>query len=142
VLRFLRKRILQAVSRGVPHEALILDPGLDFSKTPAQTVAVLRNIEALAPLDRPLLLAISRKDFLGAITHRPPRQRLAGTLAALDYLAGRVPCIVRVHDVAAANDYLDVLDVLRGDADLNADARLPAELRRTVDAVESLDDCT
>jgi dihydropteroate synthase len=129
VLRFLRKRILQAVSRGMPREALIVDPGLDFSKTPAQTVHVLRNLDLLRDLDRPLLLAISRKDFIGAITRRPPDQRLAGTLAALEHIAGRVPAIVRVHDVAATSDFLKVLGALRGDADLEEEARLPPELR-------------
>ena len=60
----------------------MLDPGPDFAKTPAQTVAVLRASTRLHALGRPLLLAVSRKDFLGAITGRPPAERLAGTLAA------------------------------------------------------------
>ena len=130
VLRFLAERMSQAEDRGVPREALILDPGLDFSKTPSQTVEVLRAIELLKPFGRPVLLAISRKDFLGAITSRPPRERLAGTLATLRHVAGRVPAIVRVHDVAATRDFLDVLAVLEGDRGVSPDARLPSELRR------------
>ena len=64
-------------------EQLILDPGPDFAKTPAQTVAVLRRLDALRALGRPLLLAVSRKDFVGAITGRAPAERDPGTLAAL-----------------------------------------------------------
>ena len=80
---FLRERIALALERGVAFEQLMLDPGPDFAKTPAQTVEVLRALPALHALGRPLLLAVSRKDFVGAITGRPPRARLAGTLAAI-----------------------------------------------------------
>ena len=52
-------------------EQLILDPGPDFSKTPAQTIALLAQMRRLHELERPLLMAISRKDFIGALTGRP-----------------------------------------------------------------------
>ena len=61
----------------------MLDPGPDFAKTPAQTVAVLRGLDRVRALGRPVLLAVSRKDFIGAVTGRAPRERDAGTLAAL-----------------------------------------------------------
>ena len=83
VERFLAERIELAMSRGVAFEQMMVDPGPDFSKTPAQTVAVLRALPALHALGRPILLAVSRKDFVGALTRRPPRARLAGTLAAM-----------------------------------------------------------
>ena len=67
-----------ARAHGVADEQIVLDPGPDFAKTPQQTVAVLRDIERLRALGRPLLLAVSRKYFLGAITGRPPAERLAG----------------------------------------------------------------
>ena len=79
---FLRERIALARAHGVDDEQLVLDPGPDFAKTPEQTVAVLRELDRLHALGRPLLLAVSRKYFLGAITGRPPAERLAGTLAA------------------------------------------------------------
>jgi dihydropteroate synthase len=72
VERFLRERIAIALRRGVAFEQLMIDPGPDFSKTPAQTVAVLRGLSSLHALQRPLLLAVSRKDFIGALTGRPP----------------------------------------------------------------------
>ena len=70
VKRFLRERISVAMAHGVAFEQLMLDPGPDFGKTPAQTVEVLRELSGLHALERPLLLAVSRKDFIGAITLR------------------------------------------------------------------------
>jgi dihydropteroate synthase len=126
---FLRERIALAVDRGVAFEQLLLDPGPDFGKTPAQTVEVVRALSALHALERPLLLAVSRKDFIGAITGRAPRARLAGTLAALAHGVDAGAHILRVHDVAAAADFLAVRAVLRGDQELRRDARLADELR-------------
>ena len=65
-------------------EQLVLDPGIDLAKTPAQSVELLRRLPELSEAGRPLLLAISRKDFIGALTGRPPASREAGTLAALE----------------------------------------------------------
>ena len=114
VVAFLRERCAAARRAGVADEQLVVDPGPDFAKTPAETVAALRAIDQLHALGRPLLLAISRKYFLGAITGRPPAERLAGTLAATGWAADAGAAIVRVHDVAAAADYLRVRRVLAG----------------------------
>jgi dihydropteroate synthase len=111
---FLRERVEAAKSLGVAEEQIVLDPGPDFAKTPAQTVAVLRSLGRLRALDRPLLLAISRKYFLGAITGRPPAERLAGTLAAAAWAADAGAAILRVHDVAQVRDLLAVKAVLEG----------------------------
>jgi dihydropteroate synthase len=111
---FLRARIDVALHHGVAREQLVLDPGPDFAKTPAQTVAVLRELDRLHALGRPLLLAVSRKYFLGAITGRPPAERLAGTLAAALWAAEAGAAILRVHDVAAVRDALAVKAVLDG----------------------------
>ncbi len=118
VAGFLRERIATAVAHGVAPEQLVLDPGPDFAKTPAQTVAVLRAFGELHALGRPLLLAVSNKDFVGALTGRGPRERLAGTLAALAYGVDAGAHVLRVHDVAATADFLRVRAVLRGDVEL------------------------
>jgi dihydropteroate synthase len=128
VVGFLRGRTDAAVARGMAPEGIVLDPGPDFAKTPAQTVEVLRGIDKVRALGRPVLLALSRKDFVGAITGRPPRARLAGTLAAVGALAGP-GTILRVHDVGAVRDFLAVAAVLDGTKDLPADARLAENLR-------------
>jgi dihydropteroate synthase len=130
VVAFLRDRMADVVARGVPEDAIVLDPGPDFAKTPAQTVAVLRRLDALTALGRPVLLAVSRKDFIGALTRRTPRQRDAGTLAAIGAGVDAGASILRVHDVAAVHDYLTVRAALRGDVDVPADLHLPVELRR------------
>jgi dihydropteroate synthase len=128
VVGFLRERIDAAVARGMPPEAIVVDPGPDFAKTPAQTVEVLRGMDRVRALGRPVLLALSRKDFVGAITGRRPRARLGGTLAAVGAVAGP-GTILRVHDVDAVRDYLAVAAVLAGRAQLPADARLAEGLR-------------
>lgn len=117
---FLRERIALARAHGVDDEQIVLDPGPDFAKTPQQTVAVLRELERLRALGRPLLLAVSRKYFLGAITGRPPAERLAGTLAAAAWAVDAGAAILRVHDVAAVRDALAVKAVLEGRAEVPA----------------------
>jgi dihydropteroate synthase len=114
VARFLAERCALAVDHGVAREQLIVDPGPDFAKTPAQSVEVMADLGALRALGRPILAAISRKYFVGAITGRPPQERLAGTLAALGEAADAGAAIARVHDVRDAADFLAVRAVLRG----------------------------
>ena len=124
VAGFLHERMAVAIGRGVDPQQLLLDPGLDFSKTPAQTVTVLRALELLHELGRPILLAISNKDFVGALTGRPPRERLAGTLAAVAHGVEAGAHVLRVHDVAAAADFLRVRAALRGEIELAPDEGL------------------
>lgn len=131
VVALLARRLTEAAHRGLPAEATVIDPGPDFSKTPHQTVAVLRELDRVHDLGRPVLLALSRKDFVGAITGRPPKERLAGTLAAIGHaVRGRAGCILRVHDVAAVSDYLKVSAVLDGEVDVPHDLLLEPHLRR------------
>jgi dihydropteroate synthase len=118
VTGFLHERMAVAIARGVDPEQILLDPGPDFAKTPAQTVAVLRGLEDLLALGRPILLAISNKDFVGALTGRPPRARLAGTLAAVAHGVEAGAHVLRVHDVAGVADFLRVRAALRGDLEL------------------------
>jgi dihydropteroate synthase len=124
VVGFLAERVAVARSRGVGEWQLVLDPGPDFAKTPAQTVAVLRRLGDVRALGHPVLLAVSRKDFLGAITGRGVDSRGAATLAAIAAGADAGASILRVHDVAAAADFLAVRAVLRGDRELAPDEGL------------------
>ena len=77
-----------------------------------------------------MLLALSRKDFVGALTHRPPRERLAGTLAAIGALLDHPGLVLRVHDVAPVADYIRVADVLAGRTEIVENLELPVNLRR------------
>jgi dihydropteroate synthase len=130
VVSFLQTRFDELIAAGVDPEQVVLDPGPDFAKTAAHTVDVLRALDEVVALGRPVLLALSRKDFVGVITARPPKERLAGTLAAIAFTIARAPAsIVRVHDVGEVRDFLAVLDVLEGRAEIDPDAGLDRALR-------------
>jgi dihydropteroate synthase len=130
VVAFLTERIELARARGV--ERLVLDPGPDLGKTPADTVAALRALPRVVELGHPVLLAVSRKDFVGALTGRPPAERLAGTLAAIGAGLDAGASILRVHDVRAAADYVAVRAALRGDREVSPELRLDPSLRRAI----------
>ncbi len=129
VRAFLQQRIELALAHGVAYEQLMLDPGPDFAKTPAQTILVLTALASLAELGRPLLLAVSRKDFIGALVQRGPRDRLAGTLAAVAHGVDAGAHVLRVHDVGATADFLTVRAALNGERSTDPELRLADELR-------------
>lgn len=129
VSAFLEQKIAEAVELGLPVESIIVDPGPDFAKTPHQTLEVLRHVAEFRRFGRPLLLALSRKDFLGAILDRPPRGRDAGTTAAIAHFAAEGGNVVRVHNVASAIDAIRTVDALVGRTDVAADYRLPDAIR-------------
>jgi len=129
VTSFLAERIAVAVDRGVSEAQIVLDPGPDFAKTPAQTIDVLAALADLRAFARPVLLAVSRKDFIGALTGRAPRDRLAGTLAAIGHGVQAGAHLLRVHDVAAARDYLIVRSALRRELEIAPGLRLADTVR-------------
>lgn len=120
VVAFLAERRDRALALGVPAQRILLDPGPDFAKTPAESVTVLRGLDRVRALGHPVLLAVSNKYFLGAITGRGPGERLAATLAAVGWAADAGAAMLRVHDVAAAADLLAVREVLAGRAEVPA----------------------
>jgi dihydropteroate synthase len=130
VCGFLAEKLAVAQSRGLAADHVVLDPGPDFAKTPAETVTVLRRLADLARFERPILLAVSRKDFVGALTGRRPAARLAGTLAAVADGVDAGASILRVHDVAEVVDFLRVRGALRGELEVPPDLHLPEDLRR------------
>jgi dihydropteroate synthase len=139
VHRFLEERIEQALARGVDPEQLMLDPGPDFSKTPAQSIDLLRSLGTLHELGRPLLLAVSRKDFVGALTGRAPRERLGGTLGAVAHGVRAGGHVLRLHDIAAAHDFLTVLRALEGAEPVDPALQVEDRLRWARDAPDAPD---
>jgi dihydropteroate synthase len=129
VATFLAEKMRIARGEGVRDEQIVLDPGPDFAKTPAQTIALLRRLDELHELGRPLLLAVSRKDFVGALTGRGPRERAAGTLAALGFGVDAGAHILRVHDVEQAGDFLRVRAALRGELEVDPQLALGEAIR-------------
>lgn len=131
VVSFMNERIEWLRASGVAIEQLIIDPGPDFAKTPAQTVQVLQHINQLLTYGQPVLFPVSRKDFIGAITGRPPRERLSGTLAAIAHtLTLTRSGIYRVHDIEEVRNFIDVWDVLQGHQELGAEVLLDRNLWR------------
>jgi dihydropteroate synthase len=128
VREFLGERMAAARAAGLDDEQVVLDPGIDIAKSPAESVELIRRLPELVELARPLLLAVSRKDFIGAVTERPPAERDAGTLAAVGAAVDGGAKIIRVHDVAGTRDFLRVRDALEHGAD--AGLALAPELRR------------
>ena len=114
VTRELESALGRAAAAGIRREQVILDPGLGFAKRAAQTFAVLARLDALAALDRPLLVGPSRKSFIQeAVGECPPGEREWGTAATV---AGAVLLgahIVRVHGVRAMAHVVRVADRLR-----------------------------
>jgi dihydropteroate synthase len=111
---FLRERIELALEHGVATDQLIVDPGLDYTKAPQQSIDVLRRLSELADFQRPILLAVSRKYFVGMLNDTLPQERLAGTIAALEFGVSAGAQIVRVHDVAPVSEYLRTRAALHG----------------------------
>lgn len=129
VVEMLSAQLTTVAVHGLDLAATIVDPGIDYAKTPFQSVEVLRNRDRIIALGRPILWALSRKDFIGAITGRAPADRLAGTLAAIGFIGSEPGAIFRVHDVAEVVAFLGVQralddgDVLSPTANLSLDKR-------------------
>jgi dihydropteroate synthase len=130
VAAFLDERVELARAHGVADDHIVLDPGIDLAKRPAESVDLLRSLPRLAERGLPLLLAVSRKDFVGALTGRPPAARDPGTLAAIGAALRGGATILRVHDVAGTRDYMNVHDALEDGADRSLE--LLEGLRREV----------
>lgn len=113
VVGSLEQRMGAALERGVAAEQIVLDPGLDYGKRPDESVAVLRSLDRITALGRPVIAAVSRKYFLGVLTGRPPDRRLGETLAAIEIALAAGASIVRVHDVGEVRAYLEVRGALR-----------------------------
>jgi len=113
VVRFLGERLTFAVAQGIPEEAICLDPGIGFGKTLAHNLTLLKRIDALAALGKPVVVGPSRKSFIGALLGLPPADRLEGTLAACGAAVQAGAHILRVHDVAAVQRAVRVAEAIR-----------------------------
>ncbi|MGZ3157825.1 MAG: dihydropteroate synthase [Burkholderiaceae bacterium] len=113
VTAFLRERVAALKAEGVANNRLCIDPGFGFGKTVAHNLELLKNIGTIRQaLDLPLLVGLSRKSTIGAITGKPVEQRLAGSIAAALAAVARGARILRVHDVAETVDALKVWQVV------------------------------
>jgi len=108
VKAFLEERMRAAVAAGVPEERIQLDPGIGFGKTLEHNLELLRRLDELTTLGRPIVIGTSRKTFLGRLTGRDVTERVHATVATSVIAFERGARVFRVHDVAATADALAV----------------------------------
>jgi dihydropteroate synthase len=108
VFAFLLDAARRAEAAGVARGAIILDPGVGFGKRLGDNLALIARLPELAAAGFPILVGLSRKSFVGAITGRPPEGRLAGSLGAACAAYRGGARIFRAHDVAETRDALSV----------------------------------
>lgn len=113
VIDFLAQRVRQCQEAGVAPHRICVDPGFGFGKTVDHNLELLRNLKKITMTGRPVLVGLSRKSMIGALTGRPVDQRIAGSLAAMLAAVAHGARIVRVHDVAASVDALKVWEAAR-----------------------------
>jgi dihydropteroate synthase len=113
----------RAVSLGVARESVLIDPGHDFGKNTRHSLEVTRRLPEMTATGWPLLVSLSRKDFIGETLNLPPDERLTGTLAATAISAWLGAQVFRAHDAAATRQVLDTTASILG-------TRPPAVARR------------
>jgi len=111
----LAAHIAAAEAAGIAPEAIAIDPGIGFAKLAPHSVELLRRLRDLGVLNRPMVVGVSRKSFLGRIAGEPePQRRLAASLAAGLFALGQGAHVLRVHDVAETVRALRVWQALTG----------------------------
>ena len=115
VLRVLEAGAERAVAAGVSPDAVLLDSTLDFGKTTQNSLRLVATTDRVVSLGYPVLMAISRKDFVGETLDLGIDERLEGTLAATAIAAWQGATVFRAHDVRATRRVLDMVASIRGD---------------------------
>ena len=105
----------RAVALGIDPASVLVDPTHDFGKNTWHSLHLVRRTEALVALGHPVLMALSRKDFVGETLDLPAEERLEGTLAATAVAAWLGARVFRAHDVRATRRTLDMVAAIRGD---------------------------
>ncbi|MDD5255812.1 MAG: dihydropteroate synthase [Candidatus Omnitrophica bacterium] len=113
IKEFLQEAVSRALDAGIKKERLIVDPGIGFGKTLEHNLEILRRLKEFKSLAQPILVGTSRKAFIGAINRTSPQERVFGTLASCILAAENGAQIVRVHDVKAMRQALDVADSIK-----------------------------
>ncbi|CAM4053067.1 dihydropteroate synthase [Kerstersia similis] len=108
IAAMLAQRVAALEAAGVARERICLDPGFGFGKTADQNYELLHRLPELLTAGMPLLVGLSRKTMIGAATGRPVTERMAGSIAGALACVARGAKIIRVHDVAATRDALNV----------------------------------
>ncbi|WOQ16301.1 dihydropteroate synthase [Raineyella sp. W15-4] len=118
-------RLARAVDAGIAVDDIIVDPGIGFAKTREQDWELLRHVDRLSALGRPVLIGVSRKRLLGQVVtgtgaEHSPKDRDFATAAVTGWMAERGIWAVRTHEVRAQRDAIAVVRALRGEGPRNA----------------------
>ena len=113
VTDFFRRSLDIAARAGIPHQRIVLDPGIGFGKTAEQSLTCIARLDAWREFGVPLLVGASRKRFIHSVAPSEPMERLGGSLAAHLLAVENGATIVRVHDVAATAQALAVASAIR-----------------------------
>jgi dihydropteroate synthase len=114
VSRFLEGRIAACIEAGINREQIVIDPGFGFGKTVSQNYEMLRRLAEFASFELPILVGLSRKSMIGAVTGRPANERVVPSAVLAVMAAQNGASIVRVHDVAETADALAVWAAMKG----------------------------
>lgn len=112
VKAFLEESLNIALASGIKKERIIIDPGIGFGKSIKHNLVLINNLHILEELERPILIGISRKSFIGTILDSPPEERLEGTIASAILSVIHGAHILRVHDVASVKKAVQVAEAI------------------------------
>jgi dihydropteroate synthase len=116
VVGFLRRAAARAAAAGIPDDKMLVDPGLGFGKSTSGNLEILRQLETLRSLGRPIVIGASRKAFIGAVLDLPVKQRVEGSLAVAALAVWHGAHVVRVHDVPATVRVVRMIEAIRDGA--------------------------
>lgn len=123
ILEFFAERIRFAMAHGILRRQIVLDPGLGFGKLLVHNLALIAQLHRMLHLECPLLVGVSRKGFLGQLVDRPVQERQWATAAAVAIAVDRGAGILRVHDVSAMKDVVQVAAAIRRQTALSMKAQ-------------------
>ena len=112
ISQFLTERIDFAVSRGINEKSILIDPGIGFGKRLEDNLTIMRELKKFHDLDKPIVLGVSRKSFIGAVLDLPTEKRLLGTAASVTYAIMNGAHILRVHDVSEMAQIIKMTDAI------------------------------
>ncbi len=112
VKAFLEESIDKAQASGIKKEKIIIDPGIGFGKRLKDNLVLINNLHMLEELERPILIGVSRKSFIGSILDSPPEERLEGTIASAVLSVIHGAHILRIHDVSSVKKAVRVAEAI------------------------------
>jgi dihydropteroate synthase len=113
IVTFLKNALEQARQSGIPRDLIIVDPGIGFGKTFDHNLVIIKELEKLRSLERPILVGTSRKAFIGHILKKDVTERETGTMATLAAAVMNGAHIVRAHDVKKAVETVRIMDAVK-----------------------------